>query len=167
MCRYMPWHKLFTIALLPQILRSRRWQTHIIQWLGAVSHADHLGSRELLTKIYYLTAITASLLFTGPTLSSVFSIDFKWVNCLHPQDNVQGKEDVIYFDILHIPQFFREFRWEGILYCRDIQKLYFGNPLYGRFCEKCKCKLRNVGYTSFKWLTRNVTLSSSTGPSPC
>jgi hypothetical protein len=46
----------------------------------------------------------------------------------------------------HIPQFFRKFRWKAILYCRGIQKLYFGNPLYGRFCEKYKCKLRNVGH---------------------
>src|SRR5579864_3088366 len=45
----------------------------------------------------------------------------------------------------HIPQYFCELRYEGILYCRVIRKLYFVNQLYGRFSEKCKCKLRNVG----------------------
>ena len=43
--------------------------------------------------------------------------------------------------------FFREFRREAILYCRAMNKLYFANPHCKRFCEKCKCKLRNVGYT--------------------
>src|SRR6266700_3313056 len=38
---------------------------------------------------------------------------------------------------------FREFRREGILYCRVINKLYLANTLSKRFCEKCTCKLRN------------------------
>jgi len=45
----------------------------------------------------------------------------------------------------HRQQFFREFRREAILYCRDMDKLYLANPLFKGFCEKHKCKLRNVG----------------------
>ena len=50
----------------------------------------------------------------------------------------------------HIPQFFLAFRREAILYCRAINKLYFANPLAKGFCEKCKCKLRNVGFMDYR-----------------
>ena len=61
--------------------------------------------------------------------------------------------------------FFRGFRREAILYCRVMNKLYFTNLLSKRFYEKRKCKLRNVGLTSVRWLSRSFrdnTLSSVT-----
>ncbi len=38
-----------------------------------------------------------------------------------------------------------EFRREASLYCRAINKLCIANQHSKLFCEKCKCKLRNVG----------------------
>src|SRR6266567_5129152 len=61
--------------------------------------------------------------------------------------NLVFKGIILFYAQPHIPQFFRRFRSEAILYCRAMNKLYLANPLCKRFCEKCKSKLRNVGST--------------------
>src|SRR5260370_3081253 len=57
--------------------------------------------------------------------------------------------------------FFREFKREAILYCRVVNKLYIANTLSKQFCEKCKCKLRNVGYNVIEKKSNPISLSSN------
>src|SRR2546429_5395368 len=88
------------------------------------------------------------------TTSRCSSDTSKFLNQLRPltvqdKNNRSLKSDISRISS-HIPQFFREFRREAILYCRDINKLYFVDMLSKRFCENANA---NCGMWANKLIT--------------